>query len=43
MQVSKHRVKFNKVKGHSDNEYNNRCDKLATDEIKRVKRINEEK
>lgn len=43
MQVSKHKVKFNKVKGHSDNEYNNRCDKLATDEIKRVKRINEEK
>jgi ribonuclease HI len=25
-----HNVKFIKVKGHSDNEYNNRCDKLAT-------------
>lgn len=24
-----HEIKFIKVKGHSDNEYNNRCDKLA--------------
>lgn len=24
-----HNVRFVKVKGHSDNEYNNRCDKLA--------------
>ena len=24
-----HDIKFNKVKGHSDNEYNNRCDELA--------------
>lgn len=24
-----HNVKFIKVKGHADNEYNNRCDKLA--------------
>lgn len=30
-----HNVKFIKVKGHSTNEYNNRCDKLATDEIKK--------
>ncbi|MBP2071677.1 MAG: ribonuclease [Thermoanaerobacterium sp.] len=29
-----HDIKWIKVKGHSDNEYNNRCDKLATDEIK---------
>lgn len=29
-----HKVKFNKVKGHSDNCYNNVCDKLATDAIK---------
>ncbi len=29
-----HRVKFVKVKGHADNEYNNICDKLATDAIK---------
>jgi ribonuclease HI len=30
-----HTVKWIKVKGHSDNEYNNRCDKLATNEIKK--------
>ncbi|MCM1437979.1 MAG: ribonuclease HI [Roseburia sp.] len=29
-----HKVKFVKVKGHADNEYNNICDKLATDAIK---------
>ena len=29
-----HRVKFIKVKGHSDNEFNNRCDELARNEIK---------
>lgn len=27
--TNKHSVKFVKVKGHSDNEYNNRCDELA--------------
>lgn len=32
---SKHKIKWIKVKGHSDNEYNIRCDKLATDEIKK--------
>ncbi len=30
-----HNVKFNKVKGHSDNELNNRCDELARGEIKK--------
>lgn len=30
-----HTVSFHKVKGHSDNEYNNLCDQLATGEIKR--------
>lgn len=30
----KHKVSFVKVKGHADNEYNNICDKLATDAIK---------
>lgn len=30
-----HHVRWIKVKGHSDNEYNNRCDKLATGEIKK--------
>ena len=28
-----HTVTWNKVKGHADNPYNNRCDKLATGEI----------
>lgn len=27
--LNKHKVNFIKVKGHSDNEYNNRCDKIA--------------
>ena len=29
-----HKVTFNKVKGHADNEYNNRCDELAREAIK---------
>lgn len=29
-----HKVNFIKVKGHSDNEYNNRCDELARNAIK---------
>lgn len=33
--ANKHKVTWIKVKGHSDNEYNNRCDKLATGEIKK--------
>ena len=32
--TQKHKVNFIKVKGHSDNEYNNRCDYLATSAIK---------
>lgn len=32
-QLSVHKVEFVKVKGHSDNEFNNRCDALATGEI----------
>ena len=31
-----HEVEFIKVKGHSDNEYNNRCDELARDAIQKV-------
>lgn len=31
-----HEITFHKVKGHSDNEYNNRCDKLARDAIKQM-------
>ena len=29
-----HKINFIKVKGHSDNEYNNRCDELARNAIK---------
>ena len=29
-----HKVKFIKVKGHADNEFNNRCDELARNAIK---------
>lgn len=29
-----HKVSFIKVKGHADDEYNNICDKLATDAVK---------
>lgn len=35
--LSKHKVKFIKVKGHSDNEWNNLCDKLAVEEVKKIK------
>lgn len=31
-----HNVKWLKVKGHADNEFNNRCDELARGEIKRL-------
>lgn len=31
-----HEVVFNKVKGHADNEYNNRCDKIAVEEYKKI-------
>lgn len=34
--TKKHKVKFIKVKGHSDNELNNRCDFLATSAIKKL-------
>ena len=32
--TKRHQVSFHKVKGHSDNEYNNRCDALAKKAIK---------
>lgn len=32
----KHKVTWHKVKGHSDNEYNNRCDELAVNAIKEL-------
>ncbi len=31
-----HKVTFHKVKGHADNEYNNRCDELARNAIKNL-------
>lgn len=31
--IHRHTVEWVKVKGHADNEFNNRCDKLATGEI----------
>ena len=31
-----HEVEFIKVKGHSDNEYNNKCDELARNAIKEL-------
>jgi len=36
-ETAKHEVAFVKVKGHSDNEYNNRCDEIARNEIKALK------
>ena len=30
--MDKHNVTFNKVKGHADDEYNNRCDRIAVRE-----------
>ncbi|MCR4435533.1 MAG: ribonuclease HI [Clostridiales bacterium] len=29
-----HKIRWIKVKGHADNEYNNRCDRMAVNEIK---------
>ncbi|HHW93054.1 MAG TPA: ribonuclease HI [Clostridiaceae bacterium] len=31
----RHEITWHKVKGHADNEYNNRCDKMAVNEIQR--------
>lgn len=33
----RHKVTWHKVKGHSDNEFNNRCDELARSEIKKLR------
>jgi len=38
-----HSISWVKVKGHSDNEYNNRCDKLARDEIKKHEKTAKQK
>lgn len=34
--TKKHKVEFIKVKGHSDNEYNNRCDEMARNAINKL-------
>jgi len=34
--VKQHEVEFIKVKGHSDNEFNNRCDELARNAISKL-------
>ena len=34
--LDRHDVKFHKVKGHADNEFNNRCDKLAREAAQRI-------
>lgn len=34
-EMKPHQIRWVKVKGHADNEYNNRCDALATGEIKK--------
>ena len=35
--TQKHKVEFIKVKGHADNEFNNRCDEMAVAAIKNLK------
>ena len=35
--TKKHKVEFIKVKGHADNEFNNRCDEMAREAIKKIK------
>ena len=40
--TKKHKVTFNKVKGHSDVELNNRCDELARQAIDEYRRLNTE-
>ncbi|MDE6565807.1 MAG: ribonuclease HI [Clostridia bacterium] len=34
--VNFHNVKFIKVKGHSDNVYNNECDKMARQQVEKI-------
>lgn len=36
--TKQHRMKFHKVKGHADNEFNNRCDELARAAVKSLQR-----
>ena len=36
VELDKHAVVWHKVKGHADNEYNNRCDSLAVNAISKI-------
>ena len=36
--ISQHEVSWHKVKGHADNENNNRCDKIARSEIEKIRK-----
>ncbi len=36
--MQNHKVVWNKVKGHADNELNNRCDEIARGEIEKLKK-----
>ncbi len=38
--VNIHKITFIKVKGHADNEFNNRCDKIAVEEYKKLQKTN---
>lgn len=38
-QTQRHKVTWHKVKGHADNELNNRCDALARGEIEKLKKV----
>jgi len=35
--LEKHSITFEWVKGHADNEYNNRCDELAVEESRKIR------
>ncbi|MCR5731479.1 MAG: hypothetical protein K6G51_00845, partial [Sphaerochaetaceae bacterium] len=37
VQYRRHEIVFNWVKGHADNEFNNRCDELAVAQWKKIK------
>lgn len=37
VQTARHKITFHKVKGHADNELNNRCDEIARGEIEKIK------
>lgn len=34
--TEEHKVTFHKVKGHADNQFNNRCDELARNEVEKI-------